>query len=298
MHEYRGKQPESSSLVLYHGGCTDGWCSAYVAHKMLHGWEERRVVLMPIRPDEDVRIEENFDEIFSIDVLPNKRVLDEFREKITCIDHHVTNQEIFKNNPKWLFNLNKSGASLAWEYFFSEARKKHPTVDELPWWVQYVEARDLWKLNLPKMEEISATIYSTEMTIDDWNIMVGAGKDRAVTNGKILLRAKNKLIDQLISTAHNIAFPLYPGAGPADRVVVPCVNAPTFAHMSEVLTKLAANAAFAVGWYVTETGSVRYSLRSTGYDVAKLCEKFGGGGHVKAAGFTFPAEVHYLCNIS
>ncbi len=40
-----------------------------------------------------------------------------------------------------------------------------------------------------------------------------------------------------------------------------------------------------------DTGSYRVSTRSAGtYDVAKLCAKFGGGGHEKAAGCTITAE--------
>jgi phosphoesterase RecJ-like protein len=46
-------------------------------------------------------------------------------------------------------------------------------------------------------------------------------------------------------------------------------------------------------------GSVRVSLRSHGeVDVAKLASKFGGGGHVKAAGLTFNGPIDYaVCEV-
>jgi nanoRNase/pAp phosphatase (c-di-AMP/oligoRNAs hydrolase) len=41
----------------------------------------------------------------------------------------------------------------------------------------------------------------------------------------------------------------------------------------------------AIVWY-SEGGAIKVSLRSTDkFDVSKLAEKYGGGGHKKAAGF-------------
>ena len=40
----------------------------------------------------------------------------------------------------------------------------------------------------------------------------------------------------------------------------------------------------------TDKGEFKASLRSTGADVAAICARFGGGGHVKAAGCTIPAR--------
>ena len=40
----------------------------------------------------------------------------------------------------------------------------------------------------------------------------------------------------------------------------------------------------------TDKGEFKASLRSTGADVAAICARFGGGGHIKAAGCTIPAR--------
>ncbi|MBQ3015597.1 MAG: DHH family phosphoesterase [Clostridia bacterium] len=40
----------------------------------------------------------------------------------------------------------------------------------------------------------------------------------------------------------------------------------------------------------TDKGEYKASLRSTEHDVAAICARFGGGGHVKAAGCTVPAR--------
>jgi phosphoesterase RecJ-like protein len=46
-------------------------------------------------------------------------------------------------------------------------------------------------------------------------------------------------------------------------------------------------------------GEIRGSLRSTGeVDVAKLAGAFGGGGHVKAAGFSYQGPIEYaVCDV-
>ena len=40
----------------------------------------------------------------------------------------------------------------------------------------------------------------------------------------------------------------------------------------------------------TDKGEFKASLRSTGADVATICARFGGGGHIKAAGCTVPGR--------
>ena len=40
----------------------------------------------------------------------------------------------------------------------------------------------------------------------------------------------------------------------------------------------------------TDSGEYKASLRSTSADVARICARFGGGGHIKAAGCTVPAK--------
>ena len=39
-----------------------------------------------------------------------------------------------------------------------------------------------------------------------------------------------------------------------------------------------------------DDGSVKASLRSTGFNVAEVSAKFGGGGHIRAAGCTLPVK--------
>jgi nanoRNase/pAp phosphatase (c-di-AMP/oligoRNAs hydrolase) len=54
----------------------------------------------------------------------------------------------------------------------------------------------------------------------------------------------------------------------------------------ELIGKLAEMSDFAVGFFQRADGKWQYSLRSRGnFDVSKLAERYGGGGHKPSAGF-------------
>jgi nanoRNase/pAp phosphatase (c-di-AMP/oligoRNAs hydrolase) len=57
--------------------------------------------------------------------------------------------------------------------------------------------------------------------------------------------------------------------------------------ISKLGNKLAQDRPFSIVWRQDRDGQFNYSLRSTesGLDVASIAKKYGGGGHVHAAGF-------------
>jgi nanoRNase/pAp phosphatase (c-di-AMP/oligoRNAs hydrolase) len=64
------------------------------------------------------------------------------------------------------------------------------------------------------------------------------------------------------------------------------VNSPVL--QSEIGERLAKDAAFGAVWFVGGNGETYWSLRSrppVGIDVSEVAKKYGGGGHVQAAGF-------------
>ena len=56
------------------------------------------------------------------------------------------------------FDLSKSGARLAWEYFHPERAA--------PQLVDYIEDRDLWRWQVPRSKEFSAGLNTMPMTFD------------------------------------------------------------------------------------------------------------------------------------
>ena len=56
------------------------------------------------------------------------------------------------------FDMGRSGAVLAWDYFFGGPSTGRPR----PWIVEYVQDRDLWAWKLPRSKEVSAYLRSLE----------------------------------------------------------------------------------------------------------------------------------------
>jgi hypothetical protein len=74
---------------------------------------------------------------------------------------------------------------------------------------------------------------------------------------------------------------------------IPSVNCSYFG-ISEVLHKAAQGHKFALGWFRRHDGKYQYSVRvdkDSDFDGSKLAACYGGGGHVKAAGFTLGHEL-------
>lgn len=131
-------------LAIYHKNCIDGTTAAAVVQKkfsqaqlfpLAHNYtkEELDHVLLAIDSDTDV---------YTVDcVIGVNEILDR-GFKVTAIDHHIGVKDEFillaKENPnfKFIFDNNKSGASLVWQYFFSD--------QEIPEMIKLVEDSDLW----------------------------------------------------------------------------------------------------------------------------------------------------------
>lgn len=163
-----------NALVLYHGHCPDGMTAAWTAWRKL-GTAADYVAVNYNEPPPDVRGRR----VYILDFCYPRaelEILTAAAAHVTVLDHHVS--AMHKVFPETLgadvqkrehedvkcrikFDLTKSGARLAWEFF-------HPG-EPVPLLVQYVQARDLWTFDLPFSEEVSATISSYPHDFDLWN---------------------------------------------------------------------------------------------------------------------------------
>ena len=99
-----------------------------------------------------------------VDFCPKAEVVSELLsmgKEVTILDHHKTAQADvaalrLEDNLNMNFDMTKSGARLAWEYFF----------DVVPSLVEYVEDRDLWKWKLENTREVMAWLSSAAATND------------------------------------------------------------------------------------------------------------------------------------
>ncbi len=196
---------------------------------------------------------------------------------LVVLDHHRTAEmELFglssgSNCGLIRFDMTKSGARLAWDYFFRD--------EPIPWLVSYVEDRDLWSWKLPMSKEVSAAIASYPKDFALWEKW-GQQKEipwELVTEGAAILRYQQQQIDNACKNAVEITL---------DGHRVLCVNSAML--ISEIAGKLAIGRPFGATFFIRSDGKKVWSLRSDqdSVDVSEVARRRGGGGHFHAAGFT------------
>ena len=137
--------------VLYHAHCSDGFGAAWAAWKRLG----ETATYMPVRHGVPPPPLPDCTRLFLVDFAYPAEQLVQLRESvphITVLDHHKSAQaalaDIQERPPRFetdqappglfaLFDMEESGATLAWQYF-------HPETD-CPELLRYIKDRDLWR---------------------------------------------------------------------------------------------------------------------------------------------------------
>lgn len=300
----------SETLVIYHGKCIDGFTAAWVCWREFgDGAEYHPGIYQEDPPDvtgKDVVI---VDFSYKFDVMVDVVMA---ADSVLVLDHHKSAQEdleglaeaTHKDKVNIVFDMDRCGAGIAWDYFFPE--------EERPWLINYVEDRDLWKWELPDSKAVSAYISSVEQTFENWDNMSAMNWLTAVERGQAAVRYIDRYVRKMCEQARYVEFKGY---------VVPVVNAP-YINISELCGALAetdciecegkgetsskltgrdlvcgncgggGKTFFAVGWFQRGDGKYHYSLQSRGnFDVSQLASRYGGGGHRDAAGFVSEERV-------
>jgi len=265
--------PSSVNCVIYHANCTDGFGSAYAAWKLLgnraeyypckHGQEP------PDVKDKTVVI---LDFSFSNEV--TKKMISEAKD-LVIIDHHKSAVVELHDISNTIFDMSKSGATMAWEFF-------HPG-KESPKFVQYITDRDLWKWELPYSKEFSAAFDMVPFDFEEFEKFEDDSVfDDAVKRGSYILAYSKTVVKKVCDKAANRKIN-------GKHVMV--VNSSHW--MSEIGAKLSPDCDFALIWYYDHNDkNIKVSLRAfhEHIDVSEIAKRYGGGGHKKAAGFTLPGD--------
>jgi oligoribonuclease NrnB/cAMP/cGMP phosphodiesterase (DHH superfamily) len=268
--------------VLYHGGgCADGFCSAWIARKVLPD-----ATFMAVNYGDPPPALEKGADVYVLDFsykrpVMEKWLLEERPACFTLIDHHGTAEKDLAGLDGWCrqngiaakvtFEMSMSGAMLTWLWFFRDATP--------PWIVEYVQDRDLWRWELPDSREINAALRSYPMTFGQWDNFAAAPSailDSLQNEGEAILRDQAQTVEAAAKNAVEIEM---------DGHKILCVNATTL--ISETAGKLAEDRPFGATFLIRGDGKKVWSLRSRegGIDVSEVAKKRGGGGHRNAAGF-------------
>ena len=258
--------------VLYHANCDDGFGAAWVVHTLFPDIEYR-----PVQYGQSIPDVPTGSKVAIIDFSYPRADILKFLDRMgDCIilDHHKTAEAELGDVPCAVFDMYRSGAMMAWNYW-------HPDI-EPPLLIQYVQDRDLWNLVLPDTESFTANLRSYPRTFRIWNwldqLLYEQGISSIVQDGKAIRRR----IDQQVEIASKNAVWTEVGG---HRVLA--VNETH--NFSEVAGELARNpeSPFGAAYFIRADGKKQWSLRSEmDFDVSAVAKALGGGGHKNAAGFT------------
>lgn len=272
------------TVCIYHKNCFDGICSAWVISKvypeaefvpMNHGdsldWLTQGWI-QGIYSKEDRLIVVDFS--FPRNMMLSLR--DMFNDMLV-LDHHKTAQENCRGLEFCVFDMNMSGAELAW-WFYSQEGTLSPKTPRL---VRYIADRDLWKSKLPDSKYINAYIQSWKMDIPTYEMLYKTLENEidfqgALIGGMSIERYKDAMVQAICSNA------ALNGLG------IPTVNTSIlFSEVGHELCKMYPNAPYARYYFDRLKDNTRqFGLRSIGdFDVSNVAKANGGGGHKNAAGW-------------
>ena len=266
---------DNAKVVYYHSNCMDGLAAAWAVYGRFN---PQNVKYIPIDYDEIPDPSTYTDtDVIAVDFSFKKEVMIEMLKKVKSlliIDHHDSAAEVFDQSfgPELddkltiIYDTDHSGAVLTWNYFHRD--------EEMPWFIPYVEDRDLWKWNLDGSREVSAYFKSYISLIEDFDNHL-QDFDGAYVVGLTILDYQDKLINDILKNKIMVNFHGYN---------VPFVNSPVL--YSELGEKMAKGHPFAIVGRVWNDHQFKLDFRSTldGVEVNKVAKAYGGGGQLHAAG--------------
>lgn len=291
-------------LVIYHANCADGFTAAWAVRQAMDA-DFHAGVHGEAPPDVAGR------DVILVDFCYPRLVLWDMQQvanSILVLDHHKSAEADLQpehmhivridqsaHNFNWdkvleyarvdkgwiprtviyaLFDQNRSGAGIAWDFF-------HPGKGR-PSFLDHVEDRDLWRFALLHTREICASVHSHPYTFEAWDALAAEPTFSLYQQGLVLERARAKdIAEQLAQCRRELVIGNYR---------VPVAGMPR-SLVSDAAGQMAKGSAFAA-CYQDQPAGRKFDLRSTpdGVDVSEVAKLYGGGGHARAAGFTVPRD--------
>lgn len=291
----------SKPLCIYHGNCADGFTAAWVVRRALGENVDFHPGVYQQSPPNVVGRD-----VIMVDFSYKRQVLEEIITKadsVLVLDHHKTaqadlewiqvpfgpgwdrhKQNVYQDicegvagKPYALFDMDRSGAQVTWDFFFPETPR--------PLIVDYTGDRDLWQFKLPLSREVNAFVFANEYTFKNWDYLHAQLRDHMDVQrigdwGGAIEKRHHKDVAELISVMKRRMM-----IGGHD---IPVANLP-YTLTSDAGHLMAQGELFAACYWDTPDGRV-FSLRSTdvGLDVSEIAKRYGGGGHRNASGFKMP----------
>jgi len=274
-------------VCIYHGGCPDGiggafpfWLEAKKSDRLgemlfiggIHGIVPE---INKIKGKHVLFVDFSYKRATIIDLCKHA-------ESMLILDHHDTAKRDLEGldleNLTCIIDTSRSGAQIAWDYVYDKPR---------PWFIEIIADRDLWKWEIPNSKEIGAALYTLGWY--RWEKMEelceskesNVSLDSFLEKGKFLAKLNDMKIQKSIRKGFIREFLGY-------KVMMVTGDAELRSEIGGIAASQEDVDFAAFYRHSEQDGQVWISLRGSEeceIVLNKLCEKYGGGGHPKAAGF-------------
>jgi oligoribonuclease NrnB/cAMP/cGMP phosphodiesterase (DHH superfamily) len=263
---------------IYHKNCIDGTAAAAVvlrkfpsAHCFPVGHSNTEVELREIFEKMDPAAH-----LYIVDTVHGIDAALARGQTVTVLDHHISEYERVSalaathGSLEYVFDNTKSGASLAWAYFFED--------EPLPTLLGHVEDIDLWLGKFGEKTEYASN-YLSLFRNDPAEVrdLFSSDIEPIYESGKLLTRQMRQEVERFLEFT-----PVPLSIGP---YTVPAFNITN--HQSHCGKELSVTHGSAVALYTIRGENVRFSFRSHDDQTPSaldLAAALGGGGHRNAAG--------------
>jgi hypothetical protein len=267
------------TIIMYHGGCPDGFGGAYAAWKKFGDSAE----YIPLHRGE--ALPEGIDgaHIYLIDFTYTQPLMDELLSRagsLVALDHHDGVRPIVESMPDYVFDNDRSGATIAWSYFNPDT--------PVPYFLKLIEDQDIYRMALPDTLPLHAFIETREFTFEDWDEYVLAlenpeTREAFLTKIRIYAEYFELLVDMAVRKAKLVSFEgheIYFGISHPFKSLK--------SHIGHALCRKKGPIALVVAAHPNGFG---VSIRGDEtVNVAEIAQKYGGNGHQSSAGFLIPRE--------
>ncbi len=277
--------------VLSHGYCPDGFSSAWITWLVFKDKADY-YGFFPSTKFEDLP-DLKGKTVYLIDVVFRESVMKKVfqtAKEVIILDHHISNirklKEMAEQSDRCMINLEHSAAYMTWKHFFP--KKKIPKI------IYYIEDNDMgwWKLPY-SLDFITALKVNFSLKLNEKNFK----KFSKFLNDKEIKHLIKKgihyreLINWIVENNLRRAQ-----LRKLDGHTVYLANCNVGKPICDSLAnKLAQNpdVDFAAVYSVSKKGNKTVMLRAVkdDVDVSKVAEKYGGGGHQKAAAFKYGGKI-------
>ena len=183
-------------LVIYHANCLDGFGAAFAAFSHFRQGDDCPCDFVAASYGQHPP-EVTGRDVYIVDFSYRRQVLQKLcrsARSVTVIDHHISAERDLAGlerehaNLRVVFDMDKSGAVLAWEYFH---RKPPPRL------LLHIQDRDLWRFELEGTNDIYAALMARPYDFRAWAELVADGEAPALlaAEGRAINRYRRVMID-------------------------------------------------------------------------------------------------------